>query len=30
MIKNIVLDIGNVLIPFSWRQHLDQPDFQMK
>ena len=23
MIKNIVLDIGNVLIPFSWRQHLD-------
>ena len=31
MIKNIVLDIGNVLIPFSWRQHLDHFwIFQMK
>lgn len=27
MIKNIVLDIGNVLIPFSWRQHLDHFGF---
>lgn len=27
MIKNIVLDIGNVLIPFSWRQHLDNFGF---
>lgn len=27
MIKNIILDIGNVLIPFSWRQHLDHFGF---
>ncbi len=27
MIKNIVLDIGNVLIPFSWRHHLDSFGF---
>ena len=22
MIRNIILDIGNVLIPFTWREHL--------
>ncbi len=27
MIKNIILDIGNVLIPFSWSQHLDHFGF---